>query len=501
MAFTALSTGVSGLQAFGEGIGVISDNITNVNTVGYKETRTNFSTLVTETEALQSFSPGGVRASSTTLVSGQGLLEPSASTTDLAIDGAGFFVVRNAVDPEDKTGETLFTRAGSFTQDNKGFLVNTAGQNLLGWPLDNQGNILDTQGNITNNRQDLRNLEPINIDNLNGIAEATDEVSIRANLQSSTQPLTTNLSNGAPLTDPSNIGALTANGTATGGRTVTADFETNVTVFDSLGQAHTVVSAFKKTASNAWTFEVYADNPSELNGAHGSNGLIGRGTLTFNPDGSIDLGNSNLRNVVHSPLPSDLSAGDVTDPSTDADGDGLADENVLNNQNSGLMIDWNDGISNAATSQIDYEAGTDTETNGFTHFDSQSTVISTAVDGAQFDNVNGIQITENGDVNALFKNGLAKTVFRLPVATFSNPEGLNRRQGNAFGASDSSGNFTLNNPNEGGAGKVSPNSLELSTVDLANEFADLIKMQRAFSASTRIITTSDEILTELTQLV
>ena len=88
MAFTALAAGVSGLQAFTEGVGVIADNITNVNTIGYKETRSRFSTLVTETGALSSYSPGGVRAFSETLVSKQGLLQPSGSATDLSVDGA-----------------------------------------------------------------------------------------------------------------------------------------------------------------------------------------------------------------------------------------------------------------------------------------------------------------------------------------------------------------------------------------------------------------------------
>ena len=108
MAFTALAAGVSGLQAFTEGVGVIADNITNVNTIGYKETRSRFSTLVTETAALSSYSPGGVRAFSDTLVSKQGLLQPSSSPTDLSIDGAGFFVVRQGTSAEDTGGEFLF---------------------------------------------------------------------------------------------------------------------------------------------------------------------------------------------------------------------------------------------------------------------------------------------------------------------------------------------------------------------------------------------------------
>lgn len=457
MAFTALAAGVSGLQAFTEGVGVIADNITNVNTIGYKETRSRFSTLVTETAALSSYSPGGVRAFAETLVSKQGLLQPSASATDLSIDGNGFFVVRDGNGAEDTGGEILYTRAGSFTQDDRGFLKNTAGLYLMGWPV-------EADGSITNNQNDLSELRPININELNSLGSATQNVALRANLN-------------ADATDQS-FGTYTVGELADG--TIPAELETNVQVYDSLGRQHTVKIAAAKSdeGPNTWRYELYFDDPSILGSAH-TEGVIASGKLEFNADGSIDLGNSTMEDIGGTAV--DLGAGDA------------------------LSFDYADFAADGSTVEvaagsISFDFGTNSETDGFSQSNNASNLLSSSVDGANFENVKGVSIGEDGNVTAIFDNGLTLTVYRLPVATFQNADGLTRRQGNAFGLSDLSGTPSFQQAGAGGAGSISPNSLELSTVDLAGEFAELIKVQRAFSASTRIITTSDEILEELTRL-
>jgi flagellar hook protein FlgE len=457
MAFAALAAGVSGLQAFTDGVGVIADNITNVNTIGYKETRSTFSTLVTETSSSSSYSPGGVRASTQTLVSRQGLLQPTTSATDLAIDGAGFFAVRLG-DSEDTGAETLFTRAGSFTENSEGFLQNTAGLTLLGFPVDPTGSITTT----TN----LDDLVPININNLNAFGQATSELGVRVNLQASV-PVNAAYTLGAgPAFVPSGQLASSA---------VQADFETNVQIFDSLGGSHTVILAATRTGPNQFAYEYYFDDPSQLDaGVHGANGLIGGGILNFNTDGTIDLPNSTFNDI--------LTGAPVS----------LPDGN--------LTFQYNSTDSLRADGNINFDFGTDGQADGFTQFDQPSTLISSVADGAAFDSVNGVSIGSNGDVTALFRNGLSLTVFRIPLVTFPNPEGLTRRQGNAFGISDVSGEAVPQTEQQGGAGAITSNALENSTVDLANEFAQLITVQRAFSASTRIITTSDEILQELTNI-
>lgn len=460
MAFTALAAGVSGLQAFTEGVGVIADNITNVNTIGYKETRSRFSTLVTETSSRSSYSPGGVRAFAESLVSKQGLLLPSSSTTDMAIDGSGFFAVRNGDSAQDNAGELVYTRAGAFTEDDQGFYKNTAGLYLMGWRL-------DSAGNPPANLQSPSILEPINITQLNGISEATSQVAMRANLKASTP-----IYAGTP--------AYVATGGQLAAGTIEPHFQTNIQIFDSLGREHTVLVSALKTGANTWAYEYnMSDSAGVLDATAHPNGLIAQGSMSFNTDGSIDLGSTTLFDV------NAAARAAVTLPAG----------------NLSFTYDSSATATSLVTAgSINLDFGTDGLGDGWTQSESDSSLISKSVDGAKFDNVNGILIDESGVVSATFENGLSKRIYQIPVAVFDNPNGLQRKQGNAYGVSDLSGEVTYQKAGNSGAGKVATNALEGSTVDLASEFAELIKVQRAFSASTRIITTSDEILQELTRI-
>ena len=441
--YAALFSGVSGLGAYSSALGIISDNITNVNTTGYKNSAAEFSTLVTESNSSSSFSPGGVKAVPRTLVSRQGLLQATNAATDLGIDGAGFFVVKDQP-AGGNLGDVFFTRAGSFRPDADGFLKNAADLYLMGWPLQSNGAFFN-DGNVDS-------LVPINTTGLTGTAEATTFVRLRANLQSS-QPVSTL----EATYDP------TASGTNMASGTVPADFFRDVRVFDAQGGTHTVTFSFLKSSTpNEWHVEVHADPASDITTGPGFvDGQIATGTVAFNEDGSLDIGNS---------TPALLAP---------------------------LNVQW---VNGAAPSTLNLNLGSDGEVDGVTQFDSQSTLISSSVDGAVFGNVIGVSVGKDGIVTALFDNGLTRSVFKLPVATFQNPDGLSRVQGNAFGVSDQSGTFSLVEAGTGGGGSISPSSLEASTVDLATEFTLLITTQRAFSASTRIITTADEMLTELNNI-
>jgi len=459
MAFTALAAGVSGLQAFTEGVGVIADNITNVNTIGYKETRSRFSTLVTETSSSSSYSPGGVRAFAESLVSKQGLLQPSGSPTDLAVDGAGFFVVKSADTAESTDGELVYTRSGAFSQDDEGFFKNTAGLYLMGWRL-------DSAGNPPSNLQSSSSLEPINITQLNGISQATSDVQMRVNLAAE-QAITTGYTAGE-----------LADGTIT-----TADFETDIQVFDSLGREHTVVVAAQKTGANQWSYEYYFDDPSAVDATAHPDGLIAQGVMEFNADGSIDI--STVDDAAITTLFGFNAAGTAT---------------AVTIPGGALPITYaTNGTAIVEPGSITIDFGTDGTSDGWA-LSGDSSLISKSVNGATFGSVSGISIDSDGIVSATFENGLSLDVYQIPVAIFDNPNGLQRKQGNAYGVSSQSGSVTYQQAATSGAGKVAPNSLEQSTVDLANEFAELIKVQRAFSASTRIITTADQILEELVRL-
>ncbi len=430
--YGALFTGVSGLSAYSSALGVISNNITNVNTNGYKTSNTEFSTILASTTDAGSFSSGGVRGTVEQQATRQGLLQTSDSATDLAISGNGFFAVTEGPNPNPDRTELLYTRAGSFTQDANGFLQNSAGYYLQGWRLDNQGNVPANRNNI----------EPINLNQLTGTASSTTRIDLRANLSAS-----------AP-----SVGAYTAGDINAG--TTTAEFERTLEVFDTQGGAQPLRLAFVKTAANTWAYEAIYDGPvANIGGA--ANNPVATGTITFNADGTLAT-----------PV-----AGTAT-----------------------VTVPWDATATGLAPQAITLNFGSVGEPNGLTQFDSISTLISSGVDGALFGGINGVRVDDEGVVTALFDNGVQRPVFKLPIASFQNPNGLSAANGNAFIRTDISGDVTLLEASLGGAGTVAASSLEASTVDLATEFTQLITTQRAYSASTRIITTADQMLEELIRI-
>ncbi len=181
--YGALFSGVSGLRAQSSKIGVISDNISNVNTVGYKGGSGLFQSLVTNSGSSSSYSPGGVLAGTRQLISQQGLLQSTNSPTDIAISGGGFFTVNSNAD---QSGQVFYTRAGSFRQDSTGNFRNAAGFFLQAWPLDREGRLPGEPGNLnTTSAANLSSLRTVNVQNLTGVAASTSSVAIGANLSSS----------------------------------------------------------------------------------------------------------------------------------------------------------------------------------------------------------------------------------------------------------------------------------------------------------------------------
>ncbi len=246
--FGALQSGISGLAAQSSAMGAISDNIANVNTVGYKVTNTQFATLVTKQTSSTMYSPGGVQARPRQEISAQGLLSSTSVSTDIAITGSGYFVVNQAANPGE--GDMwAYTRAGSFGLDDNGYLVNTGGFYAQGWsllPWDGNPNAsvvnvnginymkayYDASGNtvyINDNIIDSRNLQPVNLSTIGGTATATQQISLGANLPS-----------GAPIYDPTNAAA--------GGKE-----KISALIYDSLGNASNLSLEFTKTSSNGWS--------------------------------------------------------------------------------------------------------------------------------------------------------------------------------------------------------------------------------------------------------
>lgn len=453
--YGALLSGVSGLRSQSQSLGMISDNISNVNTVGYKRSAATFSTLVTGVGNTGAYAPGGVRAQQRALIDQQGVLQSSSRATDVAILGNGFFVVDTSANG---TGEQLYTRAGSFTEDNAGNLVNSAGYFLQGWALDQQGNIID-----------VNTIQTVSVSTLNGVAVNTTNLRIGANLDATATA--TAITPAAFLVAPT--GTTPAEDMATG--TTTPQFQRAIRVFDSLGTAHNLNINFEKlTTTNTWGFSIAAETPSEVTGSLGAGGMVAFGTMTFNGDGSLNA--VDFRSS---------TPGAATDDSTQT-----------------VEITWSNG---ASASTLTFDLGTQGalgtgRTDGITQFASPFNVAYVDQDGAEVGLRTGVSIDSEGFVVAAFSNGATQKIYKVPVATFANPNKLEARNGNAYAQTDASGEFNLREANTGGAGRIESGAVEGSNVDLSEEFTAMIVTQRAYSASAKTITTADEMLDELLRI-
>ncbi|MEQ8404031.1 MAG: flagellar hook-basal body complex protein [Oceanicaulis sp.] len=457
---SALAAGASGLLANSSALAAISDNIANVNTVGYKRVETLFTpNYKVRGGGEAQYASSGVSSNSRLDISSPGLLNPGASPTDLAIDGDGFFVVRP--NPENATGSdpVLFTRSGGFQTDDAGFLRNDAGQYLFAWPV-------QADGTVAQNPSNLNELEAINLSNIGGTASATSSVRVNANLRASQA-----VSPDAATYDAT----VAATNMASGG--VTPDFQRTIQIYDTQGGVRSVtLSLLKSTTANQWHAELHVEPASDVTtGAGLNNGQISTGIIAFDTNGEIDPGNTTL-NTNLSFLGSDnaapLGANDVQ---------------------------WS-ATTGIGGQDITFDLGNAGSPGGITQFDSPSTLDSTVVDGAIFGDFAGVEVSADGFVSARFTNGVVRQIYQIPVATVFNPNGLASVGGASFQITEDSGAFTMNAPGVGSSGTISSSTLENSNVDIATEFSNLIITQRAYSASSRIITTADEMLAEAIQM-
>jgi len=219
------------------------------------------------------------------------------------------------------------------------------------------------------------------------------------------------------------------------------------------------------TKPNQWHAEIHAIPATDIQGS--TNGLISSGVVNFTADGQLDLANTDLFGA-------------------------LGDEPTLNLGASGgaATTRWADGLGIGASA-------IDLDWSKVTQYASQSTLNAANSDGANVGNVIGVEVSEDGIVSAIFDNSEVRQIAKIGIATFANPDGLAAVSGNAYRATIPSGEFVIKQPGVGGAGEIAPGTLEASTVDLSAEFTGLITTQKAYSASSKIITTADQMLEEL----
>jgi flagellar hook protein FlgE len=450
---SALLSGVSGLIANSSALGAISDNIANVNTVGYKRNVTDFQDLVTATATVGAYNSGGVQANVCQLVSQQGQLSQSTSATDLAISGDGFFVVTDKAAGLTSADVRSFTRAGSFTKDSAGYLKNADGMYLQGW-------LADASGNITTDPSDLTKMSTINVGAIGTVPNPTTTSSLNMNLNAA-QTVSAQEATYNPAAAATSMAAYTP----TSGTGVKPDYTTQITVYDAKGGPHTFEMDFlKSSTANQWHAEMRAVPATDVAGA--TNGLISSGIVAFNPDGTLDTTNTTFSTAA----------------------------TAIGASSAGAGVRWATSLGLPAQSVNFNLSGTPASV---TQYNSASTTNSTTTDGGPAGTLTGVTVGKDGIVSAAFSNGAVRTIAEVAVATFQNPDGLQSISGDKYRASVASGGFNLKSPGQGGAGEISPSSLEASTVDLSSEFTGLIVTQRAYAASSKIITTADEMLQTL----
>ena len=402
---TAMYSGLSGLNCFGEAMSVVGDNIANLNTTGFKYSSVHFEDLMAQLIPTGS-GPGqvgrGGRISEISSIWQQGSLENSADDVDVAITGTGFLVV------QDPLNQALFyTRDGNFSLNNDGYLINAQGYRVQGKAIE------PTTGT------------PSGVD--------TDIV------------LSQNYAAPRASTSVDMVMNLDANSA------VGDYYDTAITVYDNLGNVHTLDMRFSNAAANTWSVSGALDGV-DISGTITDQGGGGPTNMVFDANGTMTTGG--LYTV-------DLSAYNI----------GPVDLSTRNT---------------AGGSTTQYAA------SSATNYASQ--------DGYGPGFLQRISINNEGIVTGHYSNGQIIPQYQLTLARFNAPGKLYREGSNLYTETQDSGVPLTGAPGTNGLGKINSNALEQSNVDLGNEFVHMILYQRAFQANSRIITTTDTMMEEVLAL-
>ncbi len=499
---SSLYSGISGLLANSQTLNVVGNNIANVNTVGYKAASTIFSDVLYQTVSAGSGSAQVGRGSSLSDVRtdfSQGSFETTTSGTDLAIGGSGFFIVK-----KDGSDSSYYTRAGSFSLDSDGYMVDTNGDILQGKVIDSATGTaygVDTDIIVSQEPSQPKATSEINMQvNLQSNADFSGTISIDpattqisgVSVTSGSSPATGNYSiasisqntdaDGNPdgtyavtITLPDGTTTVTGNASSNGtvsdfggcGLNITfgdlsttppsgaftleggSNYSSSIMVYDSLGTAHTVTISFRKSTEESDGQAVWEWNASVS--GDDTVGSGGSGTLTFNNNGV-------------------LVAGDLPQSVT---------------------FDF----AGAAPGQV-----IDLSLAGSTQYSTSSKTSSQSQDGYPPGTLESISVSGDGIISGTYDNGQIIQLYQITLATFNNPDGLKKEGNNLYTQTLESGYAYTTTPGEGGTGALSSNSLEQSNVDLAAEFVRMIVAQRGYEASSKVITTTDEVLQTLMNL-
>ena len=452
----SLYSGVSGMQNHQTRLDVIGNNVANVNTTGFKRGRVNFHDMISQqlsgvaspTTEVGGVNPKevglGVMVASIDTIFTQGNLQSTGVSTDVAIQGNGFFVLKNGE-------ETFYSRAGAFGVDSEGTLVNPAnGMRVQGWMAEelNGEMILNTAGSTEDLIIPVGTKDP---------AKATENVNFACNLNKNTPEIL----DGASEAD-------IAKGTWT----------TEQKIYDSFGNTHMLSVSFTRVTGNPnqWQATVLIDPDN----ADTTQTRVGLGTT----DGTANTFLVNFDNTGTLLSVTD-SAGNVTNP-----------EGEIVLQASFNVPESNaDEAGNPYRQTLNINLGTiGSQKNTITQSASQSSTKAYYQDGYTMGYLDNFKIDSSGIITGVYSNGTNRVIGQIALATFTNQGGLEKAGENTYVESNNSGLANIGTSGIAGKGSMLAGALEMSNVDLTEQFTDMIVTQRGFQASSKTIQTADTLL-------
>ena len=457
----SLYSGVSGLQNHQVRMDVIGNNISNVNTVGFKKGRVNFQDMISQsmggaakpTNELGGVNPKqvglGMAVATIDTIHTQGSLQTTGKTDDLAVQGNGFFIMSSGA-------KNYYTRAGAFGLDQEGTLVNPAnGMRVQGWSAET----VDGQRFI-NNASDPGDLViPVGGKDP---ASATTEVEFACNLDKRLPEI----ADGAGAAE-----------TREGSWSIDKD------LYDTFGNVHKMNISFNKVTgvANQWQATVTVDGDAELN----TNTNIEIGAEN-------NAGNTFLLNFDNLGALSSVE---------DAQGDLIAEGALLIPVAFDIADTTPDAAGNLIRQNFNLNLGdVGSYTNSVTQFAETSSTKAFKQDGYGMGYLDTFKIDQSGIITGVYSNGTNRELGQVALASFTNPGGLEKAGESTFVVSNNSGDPNIGPSGIAGKGKFIAGALEMSNVDLAEQFTDMIVTQRGFQANSKTITTSDQMLQELLQL-
>ena len=474
----SLYSGVSGLKNHQTRMDVVGNNISNVNTTGFKSGRVTFADTLSQTlsgASLAADGKGGTNPKQIGLGSSvsaidtlftDGSVQSTGVNTDLCMSGNALFVVAS---DSGSAKDVYYTRNGNFKFDSSGCYVNSDGLKVQGWMADDSGTVT---------------VNPANTDNIvieagkSMAAKATKDAVYTKNLDAAEPVITSiaktvvNAAGNATVTNVASSDVPDANTslkltfsdgttrTISGKTTVTYKVgnsepkATTATVYDSEGSAHDIIIMLEKTGANEW----YAS----------LNGIAGPTTKTITEsDNSTTTINLAAAKIPFKP-------------------DGSYNTNA--GANGVMNLAYSNG-NGAAAQQVTIDF------SGLTQYAGSTTAYCSA-DGNAAGTLKSVSVDSSGYITGTYTNGLNKIEALVATALFNNPAGLVKMGNSLYKDSNNSGTKQYNSAGANGS-TITPSALEMSNVDMASELTDMIVTQRGYQSNSKIITVSDELLETL----